>query len=81
MMVRRKGEIWTSLSHSIKNRLGVYCLELESYIRSDATHGIYKLDGEVPKMIMSRDMSDIPSFVSLNGFTGDAFRKTSTIFR
>ena len=43
-------------------RLWDDCLELESYIRSNTAHGIYKWDGEVHKLIMSREMSDIDQF-------------------
>ena len=32
------------------------CLELEAYIRSNTAHEIYKLDGEVPKTVISGDM-------------------------
>ena len=44
------------------------CLELESYIRPNNAHSIYKLDGEVPETIMSREMSDISQFYEFDWF-------------
>ena len=44
------------------------CFELESYIRSNTTHGLCKLDGEVPEMIMSGKMSDISQFYEFEWF-------------
>ena len=35
------------------------CLEVEAYIRSNTDHDIYKLDGEVPKTVMSGETSEI----------------------
>ena len=35
------------------------CIEFDSYIELNTTHGIYKLDGEVPKTLMSGKMSNI----------------------
>ena len=40
------------------------CLEFESYIRSNTSDSNYKLGGEVPETIMTRETSDIVSFVS-----------------
>ena len=37
-------------------------LEIESYIRSNTAHCIYKLNGEVPETIMSGEMSDITQY-------------------
>ena len=44
------------------------CLELEAYIRSNTAHEIYKLDGEVPKMVMSGETSNISQFCKLEWF-------------
>ena len=41
------------------------CLELEDYIRSNTAHKIYKLNGEVPKTVMSGETSDISQFCQL----------------
>ena len=41
------------------------CLELEDYIWSNTAHNIYKLDGEVPKTIMSSKSSEISHFCEL----------------
>ena len=49
-------------------RLWGDCLELESYIRSKTTHGIYKLDGNVPKIIMSGETSNISQFSEFEWF-------------
>ena len=48
-------------------RLWDNCLELESYI-SNTTHGIYKLDGEVPEAIMFGKTSDISQFCEFEWF-------------
>ena len=45
-------------------------LEFESCVRFNTAHGMYKLDGEVLEIIMSRETSDIASFVSLSGLNG-----------
>ena len=29
------------------------CLELETYVRSNTAHEIHKLDGDIPKAVMS----------------------------
>ena len=44
------------------------CLELEACIRSNTAHEIYKLDGEVPKTVMSGETSDISQFCKLGWF-------------
>ena len=44
------------------------CLELEAYIRSNNAHEIYKLDWEVPEMVLSGEMSDISQFCKLEWF-------------
>ena len=44
------------------------CLELEAYMRSNTAHEIYKLDGEVPKTVLSDETSDISQFCKLEGF-------------
>ena len=43
-------------------------MELEAYIRSNAAHEIYKLDQEVPKMVMSGKTSDISQFYEIKWF-------------
>ena len=45
-----------------------YCLELESYIRSNTAHKIYKLDGEVLETIMSGETPDISQFHEFEWF-------------
>ena len=41
------------------------CLELESFIRSNAAHEIYKIDREVSKTVMSGETLDISQFCEL----------------
>ena len=38
------------------------CLDLEAYIRSSAAHDIYKVNGEVPKTVISGETSNISQF-------------------
>ena len=49
-------------------RLWDDCFQLESYVRSNTALGIYKLDGEVPEMIMSGETSDISQFCEFKWF-------------
>ena len=44
------------------------CLEVETYIRSNILHSIYKLGGEVPETIMSGTASDINQFCEFEWF-------------
>ena len=41
------------------------CLELEAYIRSNTAIDIYKVDGEVPKIVRLGKTSDINQFCNL----------------
>ena len=41
---------------------------MEAYIRSNTAHNIYKLDGEVPKTVISGETSDISQFYKLEWF-------------
>ena len=43
-------------------------LKLETYIRSNTAHEIYKLDGDVPKTVMSGETSDMSQFFELDCF-------------
>ena len=43
-------------------------LELESYIKSNAAHGIYKLDEEEPEAIMSRETSNTSQIHEIEWF-------------
>ena len=55
-------------------------LELKTYIRSNAAHEIYKLDGEVPERVMSSDISNISQFCELEWFKWDMFWDETTPF-
>ena len=52
---------WSSAPKSSWNK----CLEWEAYIRSNTAHNILKLDGEVPKAVMSGETSGISQFCKL----------------
>ena len=54
-------------SRAPKHLLDDY-LKLEAYIRSNTAHEIYKLDREVPKIVMSGKTSDISQFCKLEWF-------------
>ena len=54
------------IKSSTPKRLWDDCLELESYIRSNTVHSIYKLDGEVPDV--SGAMSNISQFCEFEWF-------------
>ena len=56
------------------------CLELEAYIRSDTTHDIYQLDGEVPKTVISHKTSDISQFCKLDRFEWVMFQNETALF-
>ena len=49
-------------------RLWDDCLKLESYLRSNTAHSIYKLDGEVSEMIIYGKTSDISQFCEFEWF-------------
>ena len=55
---QKKGFGRTLIKSRAPKRLWNDCLELESYIQSNTVYGIYKLDGEVPKTILSGETSD-----------------------
>ena len=61
-MELKKGSGRKLIMSGAPKRLWNDCLELESYVRSNTAHGINKLDGEVPNLIMSEEMSDIGQF-------------------
>ena len=46
-------------------KLWDHCLELECYIRSHTALDNYKLQGQVPKMILSGQTSNISPFVEI----------------
>ena len=64
----KKGSGRKLIKSGIPKRLWDDCLELESFIRSNTAHGIYKLDGEVPETIMYSEMSDISQFCEFKWF-------------
>ena len=46
-------------------RLWCFALEYESYVCSHTAHDIYRLDGRVPKTVVSGEIADISSFCEL----------------
>ena len=56
------------------------CLELESHIRSNTAHGIYKWDGEVLKIIMSGEMSHISKFCEFEWFKSIMFQDETALY-
>ena len=54
-------------------------LELEDYIRSNTAHKIYKLDGEVPKTVMSGETSDISQLCKLEWFKWVMFQEETAL--
>ena len=61
----KKGVSYKLLKSKAPKHLQDNCLELEAYIRSNTAHEIDKLDGEVPKTVMSGETSDISQFTEL----------------
>ena len=53
---------------------------MEAYIRSNTAHEIYKLDGEVPKTVMSGETSDISQFCELEWFERVLFQDETAPF-
>ena len=50
------------------------CLELEAYIRSNTANNIYKLDRDVPKMVMPGETSDISQLCELEFLSESCFQ-------
>ena len=48
-------------------------IRIENYLRSNTAHNIFKLDGEVPKTMMSGETSDISQFCELEWFEWVSF--------
>jgi len=61
-------------------RLWDYCLELESYIRSNTAHDIYKLDGRVPETVVSGETADISPFCEFGWWDWVMFRDNTVSF-
>ena len=64
----KKGAGHELLQSGALKHLWYDCLKLEAYIRSNTAHEIYKLDGEVPKTVMSGEISNISQFCKLEWF-------------
>ncbi len=61
-------------------RLWDNCLKYEAYIQSHTAYDIFKLDGEVPKTIMSSRSADISQFCDLRWYEWVKFRSTTVTF-
>lgn len=55
-------------------------LELESYIRSNTSHDIFKLEGRVPETLMSGETSDISPFCEFAFYDWVMFRDQGVAF-
>ena len=55
----KKGSSRKPIKSHAPKRLWDDCLELESYIKINTAQGIYKLDEEVPEMIISGESYNI----------------------
>ena len=64
----KKGTSHKMLRYRAPKGLWDDCLEFEAYIRSNTAHDIYKLNGEVPKTVMSGETSNIGQFCELEWF-------------
>ena len=53
---------------------------MEAYIRSNTAHYTYKLDGEIPKTVMSGKTSDISLFCKLEWFEWVMFEDETAPF-
>lgn len=56
------------------------CAEREAYIRSNTTHDIYSLNGQVPVTIVSGETADISPFTIFKWYEWVMFRDTSVSF-
>ena len=64
----KKGSGRKLIKSGTPTRLWDDCLNLESCIKSNTAHSIYKLDWKVPEMIMSREISNISQFCEFEWF-------------
>ena len=64
----KKGSGRKLIKSDAPKRLWDVFLKLESYIRSNTAHGIYKLGGEVPEAIKSGKMPNISQFFEFEWF-------------
>ncbi len=65
---------------NMPRRLWDDCLEYEAYVRSHVAHDIVKLDGEVPKTIMSGKTAKISQFCELSWYKWVKYCSTTISF-
>ena len=70
----KKGSGTKHIKSGTPKRLWDDCLELQSYIRSNTAHSIYKWDGEVTEIIMPKEMSSISKFYEFEWFKWVMFK-------
>ncbi len=58
----------------------VDAIELEAYVHSNTAHGIFILQGEVPEIVMSGEMSDISQFCEFAFYDWIMFRDQPVAF-
>jgi len=61
-------------------QLWCFALEYESYIRSHTAHDIYRLDGRVPKTVVSGETADTSSFCEFGSWDWVKFREKGVAF-
>eukprot|EP00956_Cyclotella_meneghiniana_P018312 scaffold30420_cov55-Cyclotella_meneghiniana.AAC.1 len=61
-------------------RLWCFALELESYVRSNTAHDIYKLDGHVPETVVSGETADISPFCEFGFWEWVMYRDKGVAF-
>ncbi len=76
----KKGAVQMSLVTNMPHRLWDDCLEYKAYVRSLMAHDIFKLDGEVPKNVMSGETVDISQFCELGCYDWVKFCSTTVSF-
>ena len=76
----KKGGSHKLLQSRAQKHLWDDCLELEVYIRSNTAHDIYKVDGEVPKTLVSGETSDNSQFCKLEWFEWVMFLDETALF-
>ena len=64
----KKGACHELLQSRAPKHLWEDCFELEAYVRSNSTHNIYMLDGEVLKTVMSGETPDISQCCEVEWF-------------
>ena len=76
----KKGSDRKLSKSGIPKRFWDDCLELESHIRYNTAHGIYKIDKEIPETIMSGNTSNIHQFCEIQWFKWVMFQDETVLY-